>query len=91
MTYKYDIGVYIVPKHIFDGQDWTNFKPFDIAKGWPVTTGPWKVVAASPEQKVFDRRDELVGGRGRTGAACRKMERMIYAADQRASSRAPRR
>ena len=37
MTYKYDIGVYIVPKHIFAGQDWTTFKHFDIAKGWPVT------------------------------------------------------
>jgi peptide/nickel transport system substrate-binding protein len=57
MTYKYDIGVYIVPKHIFEGQDWTTFKHFDIAKGWPVTTGPWKVTAASPQQKVLDRRE----------------------------------
>ena len=58
MTYKYDIGVYIVPKHIFAGQDWTTFKHFDIAKGWPVSTGPWKVVDASLQQKVFDRRPE---------------------------------
>ena len=58
MTYKYDIGVYIVPKHIFDGQDWTTFKHFDIAKGWPVSTGPWKVTEASLQQKVFDRRPE---------------------------------
>jgi peptide/nickel transport system substrate-binding protein len=58
MTYKYDIGVYIVPKHIFQGQDWTTFKHFDPAKDWPVTTGPWKVAFASPEQKVIDRRDE---------------------------------
>ena len=56
MSYKYDIGVYIVPKHIFAGQDWTTFKHFDIAKGLPVTTGPWQVSAASPQQKVFDRR-----------------------------------
>ena len=56
-TYKYDIGIYMVPKHIFEGQDWTSFKHFDLAKGWPVTTGPWKVVAASLSQKVFDRRD----------------------------------
>lgn len=56
MTYKYDIGVYIVPKHIFDGQDWTTFKHFDSAKKWPVSTGPWQVVDASPQQKVFDRR-----------------------------------
>ncbi|MCB0060688.1 MAG: ABC transporter substrate-binding protein [Caldilineaceae bacterium] len=57
MTYKYDIGVYIVPKHIFEGQDWTTFTAFDLDKGWPVTTGPFTVVASSPEQKIFDRRD----------------------------------
>jgi peptide/nickel transport system substrate-binding protein len=56
-SYKYDIGIYIVPKHIFEGQDWTTFKHLDLAKGWPVTTGPWKVVASSLQQKVFDRRD----------------------------------
>jgi peptide/nickel transport system substrate-binding protein len=56
MTYKYDIGVYIVPKHVFEGQDWTTFKHFDLAKKWPVTTGPWQVVDASLQQKVFDRR-----------------------------------
>ncbi len=58
MTYKYDIGVYIVPKHIFDGQDWPSFKHFDVAKGWPVSTGPWKVAEASLQQKVFDRRPD---------------------------------
>jgi peptide/nickel transport system substrate-binding protein len=56
-TYKYDIGIYMVPKHIFQGQDWTTFKHFDLAKGWPITTGPWKVADASLQQKVFDRRD----------------------------------
>jgi peptide/nickel transport system substrate-binding protein len=58
MTYKYDIGIYIVPKHIFEGQDWTSFKHFDLAKGWPVSTGPWKVTAASLQQKIFDRRPD---------------------------------
>ena len=57
VTYKYDIGVYIVPRHIFQGQDWTTFKHFDPDRGWPVTTSPWKVVFASPQQKVLDRRD----------------------------------
>jgi peptide/nickel transport system substrate-binding protein len=56
MTYKYDIGVYIVPKHIFEGQDWASFKHYDPAKGWPVSTGPWQVTNASLQQKVFDRR-----------------------------------
>jgi peptide/nickel transport system substrate-binding protein len=56
MTYKFSNGVFIVPKHIFAGQDWQSFKNFDLDKGWPVTTSPFKVAIASPEQKVFDRR-----------------------------------
>jgi peptide/nickel transport system substrate-binding protein len=57
VTYKYDIGVYIVPKHVFSGQDWAAFKHYDPSKDWPLTTGPWKVVHAAPEQKVMDRRE----------------------------------
>lgn len=57
MTYKFDIGVYMVPKHVFEGKDWSSFEYFDLEKGWPLTTGPWRVVATSPEQKVIDRRD----------------------------------
>ena len=61
LSYKYDIGLHIVPKHIFEGQDWTTFAAFDLAKDWPVTTGPWKVVNVSPTQKVIDRRDSWWG------------------------------
>jgi peptide/nickel transport system substrate-binding protein len=57
ITYKYDIGVYIVPKHIFDGQDWTQLRNYDPDKGQPVTTGPWKVTFAAPDQRIFERRD----------------------------------
>jgi peptide/nickel transport system substrate-binding protein len=57
MSYKFDQGVFIVPKHIYEGEDWTSFRNFDLDKGWPVTTGPYEVVFASPEQKVWDRRD----------------------------------
>ena len=74
MTYKYDIGVYIVPKHVFEGQDWTTFKHFDLAKKWPVTTGPWQVVDASLQQKVFDRRPTwwAAGGRAQHQSAFRR-------------------
>ena len=57
MSYKFDIGVHIVPKHIFDGEDWLEFPHFDLAKGWPVTTGAWEVVQTSPQQRVMNRRD----------------------------------
>ena len=45
-----------------------TFKHFDLAKGWPVTTGPWKVTAASLEQKVFDRRPTWWAAEAQAGA-----------------------
>jgi peptide/nickel transport system substrate-binding protein len=77
LTYKYDIGVYIVPKHIFQDQDWTTFKHFDLDKDWPVTTSPWKVVFASPEQKIIDRRDEWWAAKAGL-APMPKVERNIW-------------
>jgi peptide/nickel transport system substrate-binding protein len=77
MTYKYDIGVYIVPKHLFDGQDWAKFTAFDLAKDWPVTTGPWKVVLASADQRIIDLRDSWWAVKaGLTQMP--KVERIIY-------------
>ncbi len=78
MTYKYDIGVYIVPKHIFEGQDISTFKYFDLAKGWPATTGPWKVVFSSPEQKVIDRRESWWAVEQGLVPAMPEVERIIY-------------
>ena len=57
MTYKYDIGLYMVPKHVYEGQDWTKFTNLDPSKGWPLTTGPWKIAVTSPQQKILDRRE----------------------------------
>ncbi len=68
VAYKFDIGVYIAPKHIFEGQDWSTFTHFDIAKGLPVTTAPWKVVYSAPEQKVLDRLDSWWGVQAGVGA-----------------------
>jgi peptide/nickel transport system substrate-binding protein len=56
LTYQFDRGLPIVPKHVYQGQDWTSFKAFDPAKGLPVTTGPWQVVTSTPERRVLDRR-----------------------------------
>jgi len=78
MTYKYDIGFYIVPKHIFEGQDWTTFKNFDIANGLPVTTGPWKLVFSSPEQKVIDRREGWWAVDQGLVEAMPEVERIVY-------------
>jgi len=61
IAYKFDIGVYIVPKHIFEGQDWATFAHGDLAAGQPVTTAPWTLVFNEPEQKIMDRRDSWWG------------------------------
>ncbi|MGI8643839.1 MAG: ABC transporter substrate-binding protein, partial [Thermomicrobiales bacterium] len=78
MTYKYDIGLYIVPKHIYEGQDFAAFQAFDIEKGWPVTTAPWRVVFASPEQKVIDRREEWWAVEAGLAEALPDVERIVY-------------
>ena len=78
MTYKYDIGFYIVPKHIFEGQDWTTFQNFDIAAGIPVTTAPWKLVFSSPEQKVIDRTDSWWAVDKGLVEALPEVERIVY-------------
>jgi peptide/nickel transport system substrate-binding protein len=77
LTYKYDLGVYIVPRHIFQGEDWTTFQHFDLAKAWPVTTSPWQVVFSSPEQKVMDRRDDWWAARAGL-APMPKVERVVW-------------
>ena len=64
-----DQGFPIVPKHIFTGQDPLAFTHKDISKGWPVMTGPWKLVFADPTQKIWDRRDTWWGARPASDAA----------------------
>jgi len=79
LSYKYDIGLHIVPKHIFDGQDWTTFTHFDLAKGWPVTTSPWQIVSVAPTQVIMDRRASWWGtGVVQDFGQLPKVERVIW-------------
>jgi peptide/nickel transport system substrate-binding protein len=80
LTYHFDIGVYMLPKHIFEGQDVSTYNHFDIEKGLPVTTSPWRVVSASPMQKVLDRADDWWGVEAGV-AELPKMERFILLPD----------
>lgn len=61
LTYHFDIGVYMLPKHIFEDQDVSSYTHFDLENGLPVTTSPWRVVHASPQQKILDRADDWWG------------------------------
>ena len=83
-------GVPIVPKHIWEGRDPMKFRNLDIAKGWPVVSGPYRMVASTPQQKVYDRRPgwwaaRSVGTSGRPDDAAKigfknlpKPERLVY-------------
>ena len=54
----WEYHIAIVPEHIFKTQaDVKTFTFYDLAKGWPVFTGPYKVVSASGTQVVMDRID----------------------------------
>src|SRR5205814_7152594 len=55
----FDIGLQWLPAHIWKGvADPAGFNFFDLAKGWPVTTGPWKVTRFTDNQVFMDRRPE---------------------------------
>jgi peptide/nickel transport system substrate-binding protein len=76
-TFHQDVGVFIVPEHIFKAQDPQKFSNFDLAKGWPVVTGPYKMVYSDPQQKIWDRRDDWWGAK--TGFhALPAPERLIF-------------
>lgn len=81
LTYHFDIGVYMLPKHIFEGKDVASFTHFDIAGGMPVTTSPWRVVHSSPQQKILDRADDWWGVKAGV-AALPAVERFILLPDQ---------
>ena len=51
-------GVHILPEHIWSNQDPLEFSNFDLARGWPVGTGPFRLTYASTYQKIYDRRDD---------------------------------
>jgi peptide/nickel transport system substrate-binding protein len=47
--------IYIVPKHIWQSQDPTKFTNYDPAKGYPVFTGPYKLVTSTPTNFLYQR------------------------------------
>jgi peptide/nickel transport system substrate-binding protein len=74
-------GIHVLPKHIWEDKDPLEFTNFDIEKGWPVGTGPYKMVFASPQQKVYDLRDDWWAAK--TGFKQQpKVERIIYLPSQ---------
>lgn len=58
LTSNHGLGEQILPKHIWEGQNITEFTFYDPGQGWPISTGPYALASASPEQKVFVRRND---------------------------------
>lgn len=69
----------VVPKHIWEGKDPLTFKNLDIAQGWPVGTGPFKLVEVSPRAVIFDRRDSWWAVDRHVRPALPEVKRVIYA------------
>jgi peptide/nickel transport system substrate-binding protein len=60
LTYHADLGVRLAaPAHVFEGvEDVATFNNYDPEKGWPLCTGPYKLVATDVQQKVWDLRED---------------------------------
>ena len=53
----------ILPEHIWANQDPATFKFYDPEKGWPIGTGAYRLVSASENEFVFDRRNDWWGAK----------------------------
>jgi peptide/nickel transport system substrate-binding protein len=68
----------VVPKHIWHDQNPRTFTHFDLAKGWPVGTGPYRVVKSDSGSIIFDRRDSWWAVGARLASAMPAPERIVY-------------
>ena len=69
----------IAPKHIWEKVDPMTFANFDLEKGLPLGTGPYRLVRSSETETVLDRRDDWWGAK--TGFhALPEPERLIWIA-----------
>jgi peptide/nickel transport system substrate-binding protein len=53
----------VVPAHIWKDQDPATFLNWDLAKGWPVFTGPYRPTKATATEFDFERRDDWWGAK----------------------------
>jgi peptide/nickel transport system substrate-binding protein len=57
-TSNFGIGVPIIPKHVWEDKDPNTFQNFDAEEGWPVFTGPYRLVVSTPQQRIWDLRQD---------------------------------
>jgi peptide/nickel transport system substrate-binding protein len=56
-SYIYTSNFTVLPEHIFRGQNFKTFTDFDLKKGWPIGTGPYRVTSASQNAVTLTRND----------------------------------
>ena len=65
------------PKHIWEGEDAKTFANLDLQRGWPVVSGPYRLVRSEPQQRIWDlRRDWWAAETGFRRLP--RVERLIY-------------
>lgn len=67
-----------VPKHIWEGEDPKAFANFDLDKGWPVGTGPYKLVKADASSLFYDLRDSWWALDAGLVDAMPEVQRVVY-------------
>lgn len=67
LSFKFDTGIYIVPEHVFGEltatEDIQGFTYYDNEQGWPLATGPYKIVEWTNTQKFMDLREDWWGAK----------------------------
>ena len=87
LTSNHGLGEQILPKHVWEDKDIREFTFHDPDQGWPFSTGPFELVSASPEQKIFVRRNDWWAAK--TGfKPLPDIEKVVYLPEREDTSRA---
>jgi len=74
-------GIQVLPEHVWKDRDPLEFTNHDIDTGLPLGTGPYRLVYASPYQKIYDLREDWWAAE--TGfKPLPRVERIIYVPQQ---------
>jgi peptide/nickel transport system substrate-binding protein len=87
ITVGFENHVVPLPMHVWKGKDPKTFTNQDISKGWPVGTGPYKLVSAGPYQQIWDENPSYWGAKtGFTNLPAPKRIIMVPGASDQALS-----
>jgi peptide/nickel transport system substrate-binding protein len=77
LTFHADLGVPLVAAHVWEGKDPATFTNYDPEQGWPLCTGPYKLVYTDVQRKIWDLREDWWGAK--TGFHdLPKVERLVF-------------